>query len=226
MRGRRRLTLVGDPLGTVLAGVVTDQPPPPDLSVTVLPRASGPAVAAVLGFTAHHVVVADVDPEWVHSVLPPDSLSARMGPAVLSALAEKVDAEPGALDLVMLAPAGAEPVPPRAAIWPVDPNRPAWAGHPRLDRSRRYREDVRAWRSDDGGLIALGRGLGGRMEVSIEVEPDCRGRGVGRRLAAAATGLVPPNVPLWAQVAPGNVASVRAFLAAGYGPVCAEVLFI
>jgi RimJ/RimL family protein N-acetyltransferase len=31
--------------------------------------------------------------------------------------------------------------------------------------------------------------------------------------------------PLWAQVAPANVASLRAFLAAGYRPVGAEVLF-
>jgi len=31
---------------------------------------------------------------------------------------------------------------------------------------------------------------------------------------------------LFAQVSPGNVASMRAFLAAGYRPLCAEVLFL
>jgi hypothetical protein len=33
------------------------------------------------------------------------------------------------------------------------------------------------------------------------------------------------GAPLWAQVAPANTASLRAFLAAGYRPVGAEVLF-
>jgi hypothetical protein len=31
---------------------------------------------------------------------------------------------------------------------------------------------------------------------------------------------------LFAQVSPGNTASVRAFLAAGYQPICSEVLFL
>ncbi|MFG1694953.1 GNAT family N-acetyltransferase [Nonomuraea sp. NPDC049309] len=72
------------------------------------------------------------------------------------------------------------------------------------------------------GLLAVGRGVGGRWEVAIEVEPDHRGRGLGRLLATAARHLAPG--PLWAQVAPGNAASVRAFIAAGYAPVGAEVL--
>ena len=45
-------------------------------------------------------------------------------------------------------------------------------------------------------------------------------------LAAAARGLVPAGEHLFAQVAPGNVASLRAFLAAGYRPIGAEVLFL
>jgi hypothetical protein len=36
---------------------------------------------------------------------------------------------------------------------------------------------------------------------------------------------VPPGEPLWAQVSPANVASLRMFLAGGYRPVAAEVLF-
>jgi hypothetical protein len=35
---------------------------------------------------------------------------------------------------------------------------------------------------------------------------------------------MPVDAPLWAQIAPGNAASVRAFLAAGYVPVGAEAL--
>ena len=45
-------------------------------------------------------------------------------------------------------------------------------------------------------------------------------------MAAAAVTLVPEGEPLFAQVSPGNVASVRAFLAAGYRPICSEVLFL
>jgi RimJ/RimL family protein N-acetyltransferase len=70
----------------------------------------------------------------------------------------------------------------------------------------------------------LGRGVAGRWEVGVEVEPGYRGKGLGRELAVAARHLVPGGAPLWAQIAPGNAASVRAFLAAGYRPVGAEAL--
>jgi L-amino acid N-acyltransferase YncA len=73
------------------------------------------------------------------------------------------------------------------------------------------------------GLMTLGRGVLGRYEVSVEVQPKERGRGLGRRLALAARSLVPDNEPLFAQIAPGNAASARAFLAAGYKPIGSEV---
>ena len=92
-----------------------------------------------------------------------------------------------------------------------------------MARALRYRDDVRAWEVP-GGIVSLGRGVAGRWEVAVEVDPDHRGQGLGRELAAAARHLVPDGSPLWAQIAPGNAASVRAFLAAGYRPVGAEVL--
>jgi L-amino acid N-acyltransferase YncA len=58
----------------------------------------------------------------------------------------------------------------------------------------------------------------------VEVDTARRGAGLGRTLAAAARHLVPDGAPLWAQVAPGNAASMRAFLAAGFEPVGAEAL--
>ena len=64
------------------------------------------------------------------------------------------------------------------------------------------------------------------MGGSGEVDPGYRGRGLGRGLAAAARHLVPGGAPLWAQIAPGNAASVRAFLAAGYVLVGAEALLL
>ena len=73
---------------------------------------------------------------------------------------------------------------------------------------------------------AWGRGVAGRREVAVEVEPAWRGRGVGRSALAATRHLVPDGEPLWAQISPGNVASVRAFLAAGFVPVGAEALLV
>jgi GNAT superfamily N-acetyltransferase len=99
----------------------------------------------------------------------------------------------------------------------------AFTGHTRVRRALRYRDEVRVW-ACEGGVVLLGRGLAGRTEPAVEVEPAVRGRGWGRRLAAAARALA--GGPLWAQVAPGNAASVRAFLAAGYLPVGAEALLV
>jgi L-amino acid N-acyltransferase YncA len=73
-------------------------------------------------------------------------------------------------------------------------------------------------------VLLLGRGVAGRWEVAVEVDPDRRGRGLGAELAVAARRLVPGGAALWAQIAPGNAASVRAFLAAGFRPVGAEAL--
>ena len=82
--------------------------------------------------------------------------------------------------------------------------------HPRVVRALRYREDVRVWRTPDGGgHVLIGRGLAGRWEMAFEVEPSARGVGLGRRLAAAAASLVPAGEAAWAQVSPGHPASLR-----------------
>ncbi len=47
--------------------------------------------------------------------------------------------------------------------------------------------------------------------------------------AAWIRGQLPPgdlSAPVWAQIAPGNAASVRAFLAAGFAPVGGEALLL
>lgn len=82
---------------------------------------------------------------------------------------------------------------------------------------------MRAWTAE-GGILVLGRGVGGRLEVAVEVDEGVRHRGLGRALASAARHLA--GEPVWAQVAAGNARSARAFQAAGYRPVGAEALLL
>ena len=96
-----------------------------------------------------------------------------------------------------------------------------------MQRARRLRREVAVYADLEGrGLVTLGRGLAGRWELSVEVAPAHRGAGLGRRLIAAGWRLAPAGAPLFAQVAPGNAASLRAFLAAGFRPAGAEALLL
>ena len=199
-------------------------PPPADGGVTVLTKPPGP-VHAVLGFTGHHVIAAEVDDVTVSHRLDPDDLGAAMNASFLLFLAGWLGASPGSLDVVLVH-TGPEPRGTPLQLW----RRADLAEHPRIRRAARYRSDLAVYADTPpevppGGVVMVGRGLATRWETSFEVEPAQRGRGLGRRLAAAARTLVPADQPLWAQVAPGNAASLRAVLAAGYRPVGSEVLF-
>jgi hypothetical protein len=95
--------------------------------------------------------------------------------------------------------------------------------HPRVQRARHYRSDRRVF-GDERGLVTLGHGLVGRLEISVELTSATRGGGAGRELIMAGLALVPEGNLVWAQVAPGNAASLRAFLAGGFVPIGAETL--
>ncbi|HTT53406.1 MAG TPA: GNAT family N-acetyltransferase [Streptosporangiaceae bacterium] len=200
-------------LAAVLAAAAAGRFPPPDGGVTIVPAPST-RDSGVLGFTAHAVIFADAGAAWVTARLPAGDLAAPLSPAFLRALCEHTGREMHTIDILATAPA--RPGPPGIAL-AAEPGR----CHPRVARALRYRDDVLVWRAD-GGVIVLGRGIAGRWEVSIEVDPDRRGHGLGRALAAAARHLRPAGTPLWAQISPANAASVRAFLAAGFTPVGAE----
>ncbi|WP_454337987.1 N-acetyltransferase family protein [Streptomyces glaucescens] len=190
--------------------------PPPDGRTTVVPQPSS-RDAGVLAFTAHSVVFTDEDPEWVHDTLRAldcDPLAATMNARFLSALMERTGRGMDTVDVMTVG----DPLPgePSLALREIrDP------GHPRVVSSLRRRDGVRVWAAD-GGVLVLGRGVAGRLEVAVEVAEDARHRGLGRALVTAARQLA--EEPVWAQVSAGNARSLRAFQAAGYRPVGSEAL--
>jgi GNAT superfamily N-acetyltransferase len=186
----------------------------------VVPQPPGP-VAGVLAFDGHHVVAADVDAAWVHELLPGGDLSAPLHPRFLGALAERLGRTWDNLDAVFLG--HGEPGDVLVPLEAVDPDH----DHPRVARAHTYRLDPVVYELDAGaGLLIIGRGLSGRWEAAFEVAVDQRGRGLGRLLVRSALRLVPEGEPVFVQVAPGNVSSLRAVLAAGgFTPIGAEVLF-
>ncbi|NGO76700.1 GNAT family N-acetyltransferase [Streptomyces sp. YC504] len=206
-------------LAEVLAAAAAGRFPAPDGTTTILPQPN-PRDAGVLAFTAHSVVFTDEDPDWVRETLAAmdcDALAATMNPRFLAAFMERTGRRTDTIDLMTVAtPLSGELPLPLREIEDQD--------HPRVAYARKRRDDVRVW-TTDGGLLALGRGLAGRWEVSVEVDEDVRHRGLGRQLAVAARHLVPADAVLWAQQSPGNARSVRTFQAAGYKAVASEVLF-
>jgi hypothetical protein len=202
-------------LSGILAEAAAGRFPPTDGNVTILPQPSA-RDCGVFSFTAHAVIFTDADPAWVKRQLPADDLSAPLSAPFLAALGRQTGRTPGSVD--MLTCTVALPGEPSIDLTPQSDRQ-----HARVVRALDHRDDVRVWQAT-GGVLILGRGVAGRWEVAVEVDQDQRDRGLGRKLAAAARHLIPAGTPLWAQIAPGNAASVRAFLAAGYRPVGAEVL--
>lgn len=210
-------TLTYPTLADLLARVEHGErlPTDPWLSLVPAPPAGNPAV---VGFPGHIVIAADLDPEWTRSQLADGDLSAPLNPPFLHACEQKLGRRVNCIDGLFLAPVADGPP-------PLDLREVDDLDHPRVQRARRYRPAARIFVAD-GGVLVIGRGVAGRWEAAIEVDPPHRGRGLGRTLAAAARHLVPGPRPVWAQVSPGNAASVRAFLAAGYRPVGAEALLV
>ncbi|MCM2430237.1 GNAT family N-acetyltransferase [Streptomyces sp. RKAG337] len=204
-------------LPRILADVEQGVLPAPDGGVTMVPQPSE-RDAGVFSFAAHAVVFTDTDHGWMLGLLAPGDLAAPLSPAFLDALGRRVGRRVENIDMMLLA--RPLPGPPDLRLEPATDR-----AHPRIARALRRRDDVRAW-TTPGGTVLIGRGVGGRWEAALEVDPGARGTGLGRRLARAARHLVPDGRPLWAQIAPGNAASVRAFLAAGYVPVGAEALLV
>ncbi|MEH0418359.1 GNAT family N-acetyltransferase [Streptomyces sp. B21-083] len=210
---------MGETLQDILDAVARGVFPPPDGRTTIVPQASH-RDAGVLAFTAHAVVFTDEDPDWVRRTLAgvnSDALSAPMNPRFLTALMDRTGRSNETIDLLAVA-APLQGDPPLTLTEFDDP------GHHRIARAHKHRDDVRVWAAD-GGLLILGRGVSGRLEAAVEVPEAVRHRGLGRALASSARHLS-DGEPVWAQLAPGNARSVRAFQAAGFVPVGGEALLL
>jgi len=207
------------PLTKILRTAADGTLPPPDGEVDVVPAPPGP-VDAVVSFTAHLVVAGGVRADDVRARLPEGDLTSWMHPSFLVWLGNELGSRPGSHDLVLAATG----TPPDQDL--ELQTAPSAYSHPRVEYASRHRTDVRVYTDPEAlGVLVVGRGLAERWEFAFEVEPAGRNRGLGRRLALAARGCVPEGEPLFAQVAPGNAASVRSVLAAGFRPIGSEVLF-
>jgi hypothetical protein len=186
--------------------------------VEVLPPPSGPC-DAVVALTGYSVVAAGVTEGWVQERVPRDDLTGPMRPDFVAALAEELGAKPGSIDVLLAAP-GLDSA-------PVVELSEVERGDVRTARARRYRNEVRCYADRGGtGIVNLGRGLDGRLDLSVELPPESRSTGRGRKIIEAARTLASPGEFLFASIAPGNARCLRAALAAGFAPIGGEVLFL
>lgn len=198
-------------LGVQLAAAAGDFPEA-DGRVELMPALSD-GVQAIVSFTGHAVVATWLTAEDLAD-LPMDGFGAALQPAVLQRLAGP-DGEIGLIDATLVARGlGGGDLPVHTDL----------ADHPRVRRAHSLRRDVRVF-GDRRGLVTLGAGLAGRLELSVEAAPP-HGRGQGRSLLLDALRLVPAGRPVFAAVSPGNARSLRALLGAGFVPVGSEVILV
>jgi hypothetical protein len=206
------------PLAVILDEAAHGRYPPADGCVRVVPPLPG-GLDALVSFTGTFVLAGALTQEEVDARVPRGDFSIPMSAAFVAWIAERLGARAATHDAVFVAISPGDP--------PDDLVEIAESDHPRVQRALRYRRDVRVYESHDGrGVVVLGRGITGRWEIAFEVEEGAQGAGRGRALAAAGLRMLPEGTPVWAQVAPGNAASMRATLGAGFRPVGSEILFV
>jgi hypothetical protein len=167
---------------------------------------------AVVSFTGHSFVMTDLAPAALAG-FELDGYGAATEPRLLTALAGSGTV--GSIDVVLTRHGTGR----GSALDRLDLH----DDHPRVVRARHHRRDVRVL-GDGRGFVTIGNGLLGRVELSVELLDVEHGRGAGRDLITAALDDIAADEVVFAQVAPGNAASLRAFLASGFVPIGSEVL--
>lgn len=201
------------PLRTVLTGAARGRFPAADGSAEVVePWLAG--VEAVVSLTGRAYIAtsysADELARW-HL----DGFGSALDPRFVSWLAGP-DGWCDCVDLLMVA-AGTGTGAGHDALPRLDDLDDAHTGD-RAAHARAVRSDV-VLHGDERGSVTLASGIAGLAEIGVEVAEGRRSRGGGRALVRDALTLVPAGEPVLAAVAPGNAASVRAILAAGFSPI-------
>lgn len=192
---------------------------PPRDDVNEVVGAPPGKASAVVAFTQHNVIAADLDPDEVRARLQGGGIGAPMKPAFLTWVGERLGTEASSLTVVLYAKG-------RGVGSDELVHRDDLGNHPRVRRAFEWRDDIELFGDTvSSSVLILGRGLAGRREMALEVPASQRRASTGRRLVQSALDIVPRGEPLFAQVAPGNAASLRAFYNSGFRPVGAEVLF-
>lgn len=201
------------PVAEVMRDVARGCFPPVDGVAEVVPP--DPAgTHAVVDFTGHSFILTDLVATQL-TRFQPNGFGAAMQPRLLTRLAGPTGVI-GTVDLVMVARRS------RTHSYPL-PRRTDLDEHPRVQRARHHRQDVVAY-GDERGLACIGNGLVGRREIAIELTGAAPAQGSGRDVLRAALEHVPDGEFVFAQVSPGNAASIRMFLACGFVPIGGEVI--
>jgi len=223
----RRICTVGGvlpdhPLAGLIAAAAADRFPAADGGWRRVPPWH-PGLEAVISFTGHAVfaVQPDITGHLLAS-LGADGFGGAHDPRLITALPG-----PGgwidSLDILMAARGTGRP-----GATPALAGRPDLAGHPRAEFAAGIRDHPRVVGYQDprrSALAVISTGIAGLTELSFELEPGRRGTGGGARLARDVLSAVPSGQLAVAAVAPGNAASVRALLAAGFKPLGSLQLF-
>jgi len=208
------------PLAGLIASAADGRFPPVDGGWhRVAPWRDG--LEAVVAFTGHAVLAVRSDvPDERLVELGVDGLGGAHDPRLVAALAGDggwIDS----LDALLVTRATGRPA--GTGLVP----RPDLADQPRARLAAELRDDVRVLgRADDTDptVAVVSRGVAGLTELSFEIEPTRRG-GAGADLVRSALAAVPAGELVVAAAAPGNAASLRALMSAGFVPVGSVQLF-
>lgn len=184
-----------------------------------------PGLEAIIAFTGHAVLALapDITDERLVE-LGVNGLGGAHDPRVIVALAGP-DAWIDSQD-VLLTGRGSGAAPAGAGLRLVE--RPDLAAHHRALFAARIRDRPRVLGYPDrrrSAVVVFSRGLAGLTEIGFELEPERRGSGGGPALIRDALSSLPAGQLVVAAVAPGNAASLRAAMTAGFSPIGSMQLF-